>query len=239
MVTIQCPDSGQNIVVTTQGSGSGATATMCAFGTVGDGLVGQDYTLIVLVRVLSGFGVASPGPLTYQPGDCKAKVDVSSNWCGRPVNVPAPVQDGAAFTIFAWIPADPGDPEPVPDIKSFFANGSNPRDCCAEGTCGSGSGSGMMGASFTAELAAAPELLVTVSSGRHAGEYRATAVASLQWNVTIGGAPYTLVCVEGTSMTFHGPSESAPSLSFDSDPFSATFPGDLLDAADEIVVIVA
>ena len=198
----------------------------------------------ILVRVLTGWVTPpnSPGPSLTTDG--KGTIQVSS-WMATNATLPLGSSGGAQITVAAWLVTGAGGSGSgagttrCPKFSKCYAGGNYPNGSPPKNSCVVCSGSGIMQARFVGELASALELEVTIPSGANAGAYRATAVALMTWDVTIGGVPYRLVCTEGASLTIHGPSSSAPSTSFESDPFSATFPGDIFDADDEIVVILA
>ncbi len=242
MLVIDCPQVNDHIVVTGPGSGSGWVGTICVRGHVTDffdGFGGE----FVRVRVLNGdVSQQSLPPPWPTPGDGHIDAQINGTyWCAKGVPTPASSPAGAPLTVVAWLLFGSGSgsgPGPLPQSAWFVGGGTSPRDCCSGYPCGSGSGGSDI--LLAGELASHPDLQITVSSGMNAGAYRATAVAVMTWAVTIGGVPYRLVCTaKGASLTIHGPSSSAPSVSFETDPFSATFPGDIFDADDEIVVIVA
>lgn len=240
MIDILCPDSGQTIKVS-PGPGSGSPGTICVHGDVSDGAarLTVEFDLIVRVRVVSGYDAPQPS-LTDDPATDRDATVVGTTWCAKSVPIPVGTATGGWLTVFAWFPDSVGSGGTgVAQRQSFHAGGMGDHDCCADSPCGSGSGSGGAGSMLASQLVSVLELEVTIPSGANAGAYRATAVSIMTWHVTIGGVPYRLVCAEGESLTIHGPTSSAPSTSFEVDPFSATFPGDIFDADDEIVVIVA
>lgn len=236
MINIQCPDSGQTIKVS-----PGSPGTICVYGDVSDEADGlsEAFDLTVRVRVVAGYGASQPS-LLYNPATDRDATVGGTTWCATGVPVPAGTVTGGGLTVFAWFPDSVGSGGTgVAQGQSFYAGGAGDHDCCADSPCASGSDAGESTSMLAGQLVSALVLEVSVPSGAHAGAYRATSVSLLTWEVTIGGVPYRLVCAEGETLTIHGPSASSRSTSVDFEPFTATFPGDLFDAEDEIVVVVA
>ena len=251
MLQIGCPNGGDFVKVipptaAVTAACPQAVGTICVWGTLTEGFPGltaaqalaDPIGQFIRVRVVMGslpLGQAgSPSPKLACDVDA---VPVGQFWCAQPVPVPDSSAGGAPLTVFAWLlfgGASGGAP-PLPVSQLFTAGPSGPIDCCS----GCGSGSGGQGAVLAGELASSPALQVTVPDGKNAGAYQATAVASMKWRVAVGGTLYALAYCNVAGWTIKGPSASAPSTSFDCDPFSATFPGAILEAVDEIVVTVA
>ena len=232
MIQITCPSGAAgtpNIKV--------ANGTMCVQGTISDGFGGSMDTtgMFVLVRVVPGFvalGLAPP-PLPMQQGDGTATP--SPMWLAKNVAAATSIA-GTQQTVFAWLLSGTVLAD-GPTEQQFFGGGPRPTDCCPPGS-GSGSGSGPQGDLLGGELAFGAILEVMVASGKHAGSHKATPVASGKWDLTLAGVTY-VIHYAGEDLLMHGPSFTAYCTSLESDPFSATFPGRMLDADDEIVVIVA
>ena len=140
---------------------------------------------------------------------------------------------GVPLTVFAWLMSGSSVVD-GPVEQQFYGGGACPTDCCL----GSGSGSGSQGVLLAVDLESAAALLVTVASGRHAGSHTAVAVASGKWSLEVGGMTYAILYGKA-GLIIEGPYFTAPCISLESGPFSATFPGDILEADEEIVVIVA
>jgi hypothetical protein len=223
-INITCPGPGDDVKVT--------AGEICVQGKITESIP-DNSGLQVLARVVGGYvGAGSAGPPTPQPGDGLAN-PVGQFWCARGVAVPPAGSGGWPLTAFAWLldgSSGSGSTQ-LPATQQFQGGGS--VDCCPSSGCGAPD------APFAVELVSGADLLVTVSSGMQAGEHRAVAVAFREWRLTIGGETYRVVCREEVGLVLHGPFGSAPSSTFESDPFSATFPGHLLGADEEIVVIVA
>ena len=222
------PGTGDHVLVP-------ASGMICACGDIlDDDVWASSY---VLVRVLSGWVDPPQSPWPQLSSDAKGSI-VGQSWYATNVQLPSGSGTGGQITVAAWLITKAGSGSGVgtasaPTSNQCYAGGASPVDTCAK--C-SGSGGGAM---LVGPLASVVELEITVPSGANAGAYRATAVSLTTWQVIVGGVPYRLVYAEGASLTIHGPSASAPSTSFEADPFSATFPGEIFDADDEIVVIVA
>ena len=102
------------------------------------------------------------------------------------------------------------------------------------GTSGSGVGAHLT--EVARELAYTPVLDVTVADGANAGTYKASAVAALKWRVIIGEKAYVLSAGPGKRFAMMGPAASILATSVAGEPFSATFPGAIVGAKNEIVV---
>jgi hypothetical protein len=227
-MVINCPSGGDTILVSPQGSGSGAGATICVHGTV-TGAERKEQTVTILVRVVKP-PATCPSVPGSQGGDTTVSVSGQS-WCAQAVAVPAGTAVGDQLRVCAWL--DDGSGYGPPQSVVFTAGGSGARDCCAEAPCAPPGG-----AAVARELASSPDLQVTVPDGTNAGIYTARAVAALKWSVTIAGVEYTLICA-GPGLVLIGPTCSTDATSVACGPFSATFPGHLFGATLDAVVTTA
>jgi len=194
---------------------------------------------VVRVRVLNG-SVAGGSLPPAQP-KLAGDVDVAPAgqfWCASGVPVPAWSTAGSPLTVVAWLLTSGGAGGTVEDSASALFNGGgpNPKDCCSASECGSCSGAMLVGG--TGELASMADLEVTIPDGANAGIYTATAVSPLRWDVTIGGATYS-VSGAGAGLVVQGPSGAARSTALACNPFSATFPGKVFGATADVVVTLA
>ena len=89
------------------------------------------------------------------------------------------------------------------------------------------------------ELAFTPVLDLTVADGANAGTYKARTVAALKWRAIIGGEAYVLCPGPDNRLAMKGPLSSVSATSVAGEPFSATFPGAIVGAKNDIVVTLA
>jgi hypothetical protein len=258
-IQVECPAASTNVLVTASGAGSGAQGTICVRGKYLSTFEMPFFTLVVvlfkaLLRWLRSIFKPKPMTLTLltaqkirvrvilkgdpAPKETDPGTDVSSpstNWCARQVPVPAWSSAGVALTVYAWLLDASNTVLDGPHIVDFTGGGSNPGDCCS----GCGSGHDLERSTLVGELAAHPDLEITVPDGPNAGMHRATNVSALTWAATIHAVTYKVFCNGNGALVIQGPSSSVPSANIDSGPFSAIFPGAVVGARGDIVVTKA
>jgi hypothetical protein len=259
-ISLNCP-SGGNVVVHTQGSGSGVTQTICACGGYFDPpterptwleplivlvkamvswirkLLGQPAAKVIAtgpvvwVRVVNAGGGDQPNP--PQPGDQSA-IPNGQSWCASGVPVPASTASGAALTCYAWLAPGDGSIDP-PQVADFNCGGSGAVDCCV--SCGSDSGSRTI--VLPRELLTHQSLEISIPDGPYTGHYKAVVISHLTWGLTISEIPYRIAADTSNLLVLHAPASSAVSTSVEREPFSASFPGVLFGSAGDVVVTIA
>jgi len=231
---IDCPAAQQSVTVTVNGAGQG---TICVRGTVITTSMGQ-----VSIQVMVFDGTQNDFPTTPPSGTVAATFD-GQNWCASGVPVPplgmaGQAMPGAPLTAVAWQIAG-GSVERMM-IQPFFgvdASVSGGVDCCVG--CGSGSGTTFL---LISELAAGPDLEVTIPDGPHAGLHRATSPdpATWTWHMKVRRTRYTISADPSGRLLARRANFKALSVSMAGNPFSATFPpGKVFQAAGDVVVTVA
>lgn len=212
-INFGCPLGGSNVVVTNN--------AICACGTIDSGGT-------VKVQVLKGW-VSDPGSM---PGGLGAGVS-GLKWAASNVAVP-PLDPDNKMTVVAWLilMGSGSGATVISRVSQCFAGGSGAVDCCAQ--CASG---GIQTPGLIAEvLVEEVELIVDVPSGANAGTYRAVAVASLAWELTIGDATHTVTVADG-ALLLRGPSGTAAGET-ELEPFSATFAGAFFGSDDDVVLTI-
>jgi hypothetical protein len=224
-----------NVVVAGAVPPDGA-GTICVCGTLNEGerKMAGVAGVVVRVRVLNGnVGIAMlPPAVPKLPGDTDVP-PAGASFFAMNVAVPKSSPAGSPLTVVAWI-VDALGGASAPTSAWFQGGGPAPTDCCA--VCGSGAGAAV-GESM-AELESSPDLAVTVPDGVNGGSYKASAVASLTWSLTVGKVTCTIFA-RGSGLVLQGPSATVSSASVEPEPFSATFPGKIFGATEDIVVTVA
>src|SRR5262245_56860162 len=224
-----------NVVVAGAAPPDGAgTICVCGTFTAADRKMVPAAVVNIRVRVLDGHvGIAMlPPAFPKLLGDTDVP-PAGTSFFAMNVAAPKSTPAGAPLTVVAWIVDLAGTASP-PTSAWFQGGGPGPTDCCA--VCGSGAGPGLT--ETMSELESSPDLAVAVPDGDNAGSHKASAVASLTWSVTVGEIA-CLILVRGCDLVLQGPSGSVCSASVESEPFSATFPGKLFGATEDIVVTVA
>ena len=132
--------------------------------------------------------------------------------------------------VHLWTQATASSPW-VADANTFsfygFSGSGSP--------CGSGSGPGFP---LAVGGIRQPNLIVHVPDGPKAGRYRARAISATRWEVGIGEVGYGIrMAPDGKTAFFACPSSEVVSKSAGPHPIYAVFPGSLVGAAHDVVVI--
>jgi hypothetical protein len=263
-ITIGCPSSGNNIVVTLgSGSCSGAVGTICVCGQYFVSPIIHPW-LAVLLALFRAF-------IRWLKELFRPRAAVRSLTTGPFVRVRVLKGVVVLGQVGPPNPTTCWDVDVTPSgqfwhatgvqVPAYSASGAaltvvawllNSNGSIADGPhiaqfngggsgardcCSGCSGSGTSPAARA--LAAHPPLHVAVPDGPNAGLHQARAVASYAWELIVRGVTYRLCCDCRGALVIQGPASSAPASSVEDRPFSATFPGSPLGAGGEVVVTVA
>ncbi len=102
--------------------------------------------------------------------------------------------------------------------------------------CGSGSGSD--GGPIDPELACAPVIQVEIPDGCNAGRYPALRTASRAWEVTIGGAKYSIAVGADRTLVLQSGFKAHTSKAVSATPFLATFCGTPFGSKGDVLVMI-
>jgi hypothetical protein len=240
---INCPVNMAGVVYAITVPAPGAPGIIAANGLA----LGGQNSIPVEARLFVRLGdwtllATPPPPGATDPGVRSVPVNAGI-WCAD--NVPVPALTGAsggsgmgggvAMTMFAYAFDNLGVQTGAVDINLFFGQETAGTKCPG---CGPGSGMSAPNIILVASvLSSVSVLAVTIPDGPDAGTFEAHLVAPLRWRLRAARAVELHVCPTRGLVLRHGVHEVVAVV--EHHPFSAAFPGGLLEADDEVVVVIA